>query len=377
MNPDTMRRSLVAPLLLTIVCVSLACSSAAKQTATTPSASPPPTTATPAPTPLATAGSSDTSFPSVVGSDPVTFDANPVFGSGPFTMRSTRTGLADLVSYQARLTLNFDGTKGGQPSQWSRVFVMQSTKDPPIRQLTSVTTGDAADPVPQYRAETGGVSYEKIGKGACTADVTGTGDSLAKRFEPAGFLSGVAGADPAGNDTINGTPAAAYTFDEHALGQSGLTASTGRMSVATAGGYILKYQLVTKAGAKYFGEGIDGTLTWDYELTGIKQPITLQLPDDCPPGLVSAPQLADESNLENLPGVLTYDTTASLLDILSFYQQELPKLAWAPGDLPTLTDTTEVIEFIQGASVMTVTATIDNGITTVQITLNPADTPQP
>ena len=290
-------------------------------------------------------------------------------------MQSTRTGLADLASYQATLTLSFDGTKSGQSSKWSRTYVMQATKDPATRQLTIVTTGDASDPDPVYRAETGGVSYEQLGQGPCTADLIAAGESLAERFEPAGFLTGITGADVAGKEAVNGTPAANYTFDEHALGQSGPAKSTGKLWVAATGGYILRYQLSTRAGPDYFGEGVDGTLTWDYELGGSNQPVALKVPDGCPPGLVNAPQLPDASNVVSLPAVLSYDTAKSPADVMAFYQKELPKLGWTAGDEPTVTDATAVVELSQGATTMSVTAIIDGGVTTVEVSIGPADTP--
>ena len=50
-----------------------------------------------------------------------------------------------------------------------------------------------------FMAETDGASYERHGEGACTANVVVAGDSLAERFEPAGFLTGLMGADAAGS----------------------------------------------------------------------------------------------------------------------------------------------------------------------------------
>jgi hypothetical protein len=219
------------------------------------------------------------------------------------------------------------------------------------------------------------VSYEQLGQGPCTADLIAADESLAERFEPAGFLAGIVGADVAGNEDVNGSPAAKYTFDENALGQTSPVKSTGEVWVAATEGYILRYQLATTAGPDYFGEGVDGTLTWDYELSSINQPVALTLPDGCPPGLVNAPQLPDASNIVSLPAGLSYDTATSLADVMAFYQEELPKPGWVAGDEPTLTDTTAVVEFTQGSTTMTVTAVIDSGVTTVEVSLGPADAP--
>ena len=349
MNANSVGRSLALSTVLALLFVSSACSGSSKPLAeaTTPTTSAASTSAvstsavsTSAATPpsqetVTTASPPDALFPPVAGSDPVTFDASLAVGSGPFTMQSTTTGLADLASYQATLTLSFDGTNSGQPSKWSRTYVMLATKDPASRQLTIVTTGDASDPDPVYRAETGGVSYEQLGQGPCTADlIRRRRVARGKRFEPAGFLAGIVGADVAGNEDVNGSPAAKYTFDENALGQTSPVKSTGEVWVAATGGYILRYQLATTAGPDYFGEGVDGTLTWDYELSSINQPVALTLPDGCPPGLVNAPQLPDASNIVSLPAVFSYDTATSLADVMAFYQGSSRSSDGLPGTSP-------------------------------------------
>jgi hypothetical protein len=139
------------------------------------------------------------------------------------------------------------------------------------------------------------------------------------------------------------------------------------MWVASSGGYLLKYVLATKGNAGYFGEGVDGTLSWDYELTGIGEPVTIALPDDCPAGMLSVPQLPDASNVTTLPSVLTYETATSLADIAAFYQAQVPTLGWDVGNDPTFTATSMIVDFTLGTTTLTVSATTGNGVTTVQI----------
>jgi len=61
------------------------------------------------------------------------------------------------------------------------------------------------------------------------------------------------------------------------------------------GGYVVKYLLTTKGNEDYFGDGNEGTLTWDYELTNVGKSLQIQLPD--------------ASNVVNTPGLLIYDTS--------------------------------------------------------------------
>ena len=358
------RMFLVVPLLTSWACSSSPSSAPAP---TTPHSDVPATTAPAATQPTGSSPPSTVAASPPPGSDPQTFDASLVLGSGPFTLQTTTTGLAALPSYTATLTLSFEGTRGGQPSTWSKTYAMLAMTTPAARQLTIQRSGDGADPTDVFMAELNGASYEKTAQDSCTADVIASDATLAQRLEPAGLLAGVVGADAAGNEVINAVPSDHYTFDEHALGQAGRATATGEMWVASDGGYIVKYLLSTKGDAKYFGEGVEGTLSSDYELTGVGQQVTITLPDDCPPGMLNVPQLPDASSVTNVPGFLRYQTATSLADIAAFYQAQIPTLGWAPGNDPTFTDTSMIEDFTQGTVTVTVTATTDAGVTTVTI----------
>ena len=302
----------------------------------------------------------------------VTVQADVVFGPGAFIFPDTKAGLADLSSYKGMLTLSFDGTRDGKAQKWSKTYVMLAAQEPAARQLTLEKSGDSSDLDRVFMAELDGAAYERRGENACNATVIDSENSLAKHLEPAGFLTGVIGAEEAGSQTVNGAAANHYTFDERAFGQLGLAQSTGEMWVASDGGYILKYLLTTKGNADYFGEGIEGTLTWDYELTDVNGPLTFALPADCPAGMVNAPLLPDASNVLKMPSVLTYDTASSPADAAAFYQQQIPDLGWKLVGEPTITDAAKLLGFTQGDQEMSVVITAGDGVTKVLIVLEKA-----
>ena len=301
-------------------------------------------------------------------SDVLTIQADVVFGPGTFIFPDTEAGLAGLSSYKSTLTLSFDGTRAGQTEQWSKTYVMLNTQEPAARQLTIELTGDVSSPDAVFIAEVDGAAYERRGENACNATVIDQENSLIERLKPFGLLTGVVGAEEAGAETVNDVASDHYTFDERAFGQSDIAQSTGEMWVASVGGYIVKYALTTKGDADYFGEGIEGTLTWDYELTDVNQPVTFALPDDCPPGMVDVPLLPDASNVLNMPSILAYDTASSLADIATFYQSEIPNLGWELTGEPTITDTTVLLDFTQGDQTMAIVVITSNG-TTVNVIL--------
>jgi hypothetical protein len=232
--------------------------------------------------------------------------------------------------------------------------------------LTIERTGDLSNPEAVFLAELDGAAYEVRGENGCSATIIEEGNSLSQRLEPAGFLNYIIGAEEAGAETVNDVAANHYTFDERALGQLGLANSMGEMWVAAQAGYIIKYVLRTEGDADYFGEGIQGSLTWDYELTDVNQPVTFELPNDCPSGMVNAPLLPDASNILSMPSVLAYDTASSLADIAAFYQSELTNLGWELTGETVITDTSVLLEFSQGDKTLTVITT-KKGNTTVNI----------
>jgi hypothetical protein len=288
------------------------------------------------------------------------------FGPGPFDLFDPAAGLPELSGYRATLTLSFDGTRDGKPEQWTRTYEMRTSQDPPARQLT--IEGSEVAPAEQWMAEVSGVLYELNEQGGCIASLSPEGGLLAQQWEPVSFLSGVIGAEEEGAETANGVPAKHYTFDQRALGQDGLTESTGEVWVADVG-YVVKYVLTTQGEAKYFGEGIEGTLTHDYTLTEIDQPAAVELPEDCPPGLVDAPLIPDAEDVKQHPSVTLFRTASSIAEVLAFYQDQLPGMGWQPSGEPVVTETFGVLELTQGDQQLSVIASPENNGTAVRLVL--------
>jgi hypothetical protein len=381
MDRSAANRMLWASIMLTASVVTMACSSSSTSrpttsistsTSTAASAAPsvgssPTTTSTTAVTGSTTP--TDSTFPTP-SSTPETFTAALTFGTGPFTLTQPKAGLADLASYTATLALTFDGTRDGKPSTWTKTYTLMTSKSPAISQLTVDSSGDLTDLARVVRIDTDGVSYEKLGDSACNATVADVGQPPPALFEPAAALTSVIGADPAGNDTVDGTPADHYTFDEKALGQAGQATSKGDMWVATTGGYIVKFNVTTSAKADYFGEGIEGTATFNYAITGVNQPPAVAMPADCPPGLVNMQPLPDASDVVTTPGSLSFNTASSVADVAAFYQAEIPKAGWTLTTDPAVTDTSTELDFSQGSVTLTVLISTNASVTSVDMLLS-------
>ena len=377
MKPLRPSRWLILWLMLFPLVVSTACLTPAARAPVTspPVASAPvatPLGATPGTTPTAGAASASPTPPEA-GGTPTTgpnqagtnIPSQIEFGPGPFVLTDTQAALTSLSSYSATLTLAFEGTEAGQPKKWSKTITMLARQQPAARQLTVQLAGDASSSL--FLAEADGAAYERRGQNACTAAAIVPGNRLADRFEPAASLSPIIGADESGTETVNDVPSQHYKFDERALGRAGFTKSTGEVWVAAEGGFIVKYTLTTKAGAEFFGPNTEGTITWDYELTGANQPVTIEVPQDCPAGLIDVPLLPDAANVRSLPGVLTYDSAMRPAEAGVFYRDKLPALGWELANTSLITDTAALLDFSQGHGNLTVIVSPKQARTAVRI----------
>ena len=293
--------------------------------------------------------------PSSPDAPQVSIKEDITFGPGPFIYADPKAGLADLTSYTVKLTVSFDGTRNGNPEKWSKIYTMLATKEPQARQWTieGEQNGSALDKL--FQAEMNGLDYEKRGESACRARNIDPADRLSESLELASSLTGVVGAEEAGSETVNEIAATHYTFDQRALGEDGLNQSTGELWVAAEGAYLVKYLLTKKAGPDYFGEGVDGTLSTDYELTAPNGPLTITLPEDCPPGLLNAPTLPDATNVQSSPGVLSFDSSTSVADAASFYEEQLLPLGWNAEGEPVISDTAAFLNYTNGDQALTIT----------------------
>ena len=295
-----------------------------------------------------------------------------LFGIGPFNLPDPAAGLADLAGYQAALTMAFDGTRDGAPLKWTKTYTLLAAREPPARLLTIARDGGLPDTSPVWLAEAGGTAYDRRPEQGCLASALGPEGGPAAALEPAAMLTGVLGAQEAGQETVNDVPANHYAFDERALGQLGLAKASGEVWVAAEGGYVVRYLSSTTGDADFFGAGTAGTLALDYELTGAGQPPAIVIPADCPAGLVDAPQLPDAANVDSQPGALASTTQTSLPDALAFYLSELPALGWtAVGDshaaTPAPDQTTAILDFTRPGLRLTVVLSAGDGGTSVRL----------
>lgn len=256
-------------------------------------------------------------------------------GGGDFNLPDPAAGLDALDAYAATLTLTFDGQQAGAPLSWTRTYRMAvAAGAAPARQIeVRQQTGASMALLKLSAAESGSVQYTVENGGECLASDLADVVPLAERWEPAHLLPAVSGAEDDGEESIEGTPAQRYTFDERALGLAGLVSAEGTLWAAADSGRLLRYTLTQQGGEEFFGEGVTGRLTWEYAL-GALDPAQ---PPSLPPGCTALSPALDlplppgAAEVDSSAGWLAFTTGALPGDVLAFYEALLAEAGWLPG----------------------------------------------
>ncbi len=334
-------------------------------------ASPRPETVPPEPTATTTAEASPSESPEMTPTaQPSALEGEFEIGPGSFFLADPHVGLDALASYTETLTVSFDGTANGQARTWSKSYRLQHTAQPTVSALVIEASGDAETPDPAVLAEAAGAAYQRSADGTCSGRPLDPANSIVVAREPAGLLPALMGAEEAGSETANGVAANHYTFDGRAMLESGGPVTTGEVWVASDGGYVIKFLRSTTADATYFGDGLPGKMTWDYELTDINQPGPIVLPAGCQ---LDAPIMGDSSNVLILPRYAGFDTASSVADVVAFYKQQMPSIGWAVKSEPFEGSDRAAIEFSKGAQVTTLIVTTTENGTRVDLALTGAN----
>lgn len=340
-----------------------ACSTAPTGTAAAPGSSAPGTAALPgSTTPGASAG------PVSSGSAGAPYNPLPAgfaFGSGDLLLRDPATGVAELDGYRATLAESFEGTADGKAVTWWMATTRAETRNPTAREIAVDSSGEGAPVQPSRAWLAGGVAYASFGGGACAVSsdpsAAGAAGELVNRLPP------VLGAVGSGTEQVNGADAGRATFDGTAIGLGKAGTASGTIWVAPQGGYVVRYELTIKAGADFFGPGIEGTWTARYDLKDVGAVGSIAPPAACGSGPVEAPVMDGAADVLRSSGLLTYDVSAGLDAVKTFYESRADGLGWVSAHEAQQTDTALVLEYTSNAGRVTVFATVSGGTTTVRI----------
>lgn len=260
--------------------------------------------------------------------------------------------LDQLSSYRGEVVVSFKGTRGGQPYEWTENWLVARTTDPQAYLVTLDMPGEEAPSTGGWlRGQVSGVAYARSGREApCSAWVISEEDQPSELgeggFNPLENLPPVSGASPVGApEPVEGILSQHYRFDENAVDAAGVAKAAGDLWVAVDGGQLMKYSLRAEGGSEYFGQGVEGSMTWEYTLTQPNQLGEIPLPYDCPLGLIEVPTLPDATDTIVQPGFLGYLTSTDAPGAAAFYQERLPADGWQLAAEPRIMDENANLEY--------------------------------
>lgn len=254
--------------------------------------------------------------------------------AGAFDLPDPAAGLEGFGAYSAVLTLKFEGTRDGAPAAWTRTYRMTAAPGgDPLRQVEVTYHDGAGEAVTRLSAAESGAAQYLLEEGECQVIPLDEAVGLAERWEPARLLPALAGAQPGGEETIQGAAAQRFTFDEGALGLAELATADGALWTAQGGGALLRYMLTLQGGEEYFGEGISGSLAWDYALNSLDPGQEPALPGGCAAqeGVLDVPLPPDAEEISRSGVLVVFKTGLTAAEILAFYDQALAGADWLPG----------------------------------------------
>lgn len=280
----------------------------------------------------------------------------------PVTFSDVTTGLDTLSSYRADFTFSFDGIEDGAPIQQTMTWFQEFTQNPPAQHLefTSPVSGVGDGGLfSLYTIE--GQNYIITGE---TCIVTPADEDLGSSlaFTPNDFLGGFGSETFLGIEQVNGVTASHYSANPPATAFfGGLTAANVEFWVAE-GGYMVKLimQATGSSGGFFGATGSDtnGTVTMEYNVRDVNQPITIVVPDGCAGGAPDdVPVMLDAANLSSFGSLITY-TSASPFDVVEdFYRTQMAANGWTLSPAETAVEGLLILSYTKDSRSLSLTVT--------------------
>ncbi len=259
-------------------------------------------------------------------------------------LSNVTAGLGDLNSYRAAFNMTFEGKENGQAKTSTLAFTEEFVKDPPAKRtvitgLGGLLGGETSTPEPNQQPsgiesiEVGGKQYSKMGD-ICTQVTADSGPQANTMLDPNSIIGSVRGAQRVGNETVNGVPSVHYKLDVTGLEMLGYLNGSGDVWVADPGNYVVKYTFQATGTDKFFGgtSNSEGTIKWDYEVTDVNQPITIQAPENCGGAAEDIPVMADAEDKAAFGSMSTYTSPSKFDDVVAFYEKEMKAQGWKATD---------------------------------------------
>ena len=101
--------------------------------------------------------------------------------------------------------------------------------------------------------------------------------------------------------------------------------------IAEEGDYVLSYTFEGVVIDDHFTDGLEGRMTWDFQITGFQPTLPSEVPAGC---AIPYPLLDDANQIAWLGPLISYHSAHSREEAISFYQENLPSDGWEVYRIP-------------------------------------------
>jgi hypothetical protein len=249
-------------------------------------------------------------------------------GSSGGLVSDPTKGLDKLSHYRADLSVSINAQVSGETiDQIEKISLSVWTAEKAVFQ-TVESSDEAGQPINLTLGKVDKAGYLLIG-----------GDTGCRTFwddtnirvgveNLAPYLYAVKSGVPAGDETVNGIAAHVYQVNADYPGVKDVKES-GKVWIASSGGYLVKYHVELSGGEALFGAGATGTRTVDYELSDVDSGAPLAYPGDCLPVLTDIPATDDAQDVDRMPGSLRYVSASSPDAVQAFYEKYFTGQGWS------------------------------------------------
>ena len=279
--------------------------------------------------------------------------------------------LAQFNSYRMQVEMRFedsgDANEAGMMTM-SRAQVL----DPPASSVDITFSGSFAedmegsgDEVTLAFIEVGDSSYSVVPGLGCMsglggAELAGEFDDLLDADE---FVGEIEGAEYVGEETVNGVATHHYRFDESSIEQDDdqLRDVNGDIYVSQEHAYVVRMVFDGVGNLDVLEEGqADGSVHFEVNVTDVGQEISIEVPAGCDAAGQEYPVMDGASDVTTFAGLTSYSISATMEDVVSFYQEEMTARGYSAADEQLITESTALMTFsAEGLPTVSVTLSED------------------
>lgn len=191
-------------------------------------------------------------------------------------------------------------------------------------------------------------------------------------FNTQEVLGNIDGAEFVGEDNVNDVDVYHYQFDETNVDdpQSNMRELNGDVYIAQDGNYVVR-MVVDGVGTMdlFSGDGAEeGDVHLEYNVTDVGADFEISVPEGCEDSGSEFPVMEDASNQASFAGFTSYETSASVEEVVAFYEEEMGALGYEASEDQFTSEDTAILTFVQeGMPDVTVTINSEAGTTSVLI----------